>query len=221
MTTPQPRLLIIGAGGFGREVLAWAEDVLKATSSPEWTIGGFLDSNPHALVPFGIDLPIVGDPATYQPQSHDRFVCAIGDPQIKLKVARGIQSRGGQFVNVIHPTAYVGPRCRMGNGNILCPQAMMTCDASLGDFVTLNFRASVAHDAQVGSGCTINGFADVTGGVRIGEGVLLGSHAAITPRAVVEDGARVGAGSVVIRHVKAGQTVLGVPASAGLFRSDD
>ena len=37
-------LVIVGAGGFGREVLAWARQAVEP-----WTVRGFLDDNPGAL----------------------------------------------------------------------------------------------------------------------------------------------------------------------------
>jgi sugar O-acyltransferase (sialic acid O-acetyltransferase NeuD family) len=205
------RLLIIGAGGFGREILAWAEDVQRAGTA-DWSVFGFLDANQQALDGFDIDQPIVGDPATYQPSAGDCFVCAIGDPKIKLDVCRALQERGANFINLIHPTAIIGPRCILGTGTILCPFAAITVDAMLGDFVTLNLRAGVGHDVIVGHGCTLNAFCDVTGGAKLGDGVFLGSHAVIAPRVHVGEFAKVGAGSVVVRRIKDYASVMGVPA---------
>jgi sugar O-acyltransferase (sialic acid O-acetyltransferase NeuD family) len=208
------KLIIIGAGGFGREILAWAEDAQNASdkAGDDWEVYGFLDGNQEALSGFDIDLPIVGDPATHQPTSDERFVCAIGDPQTKLDVCRALVARGAQFINLIHPTALIGPRCEFGVGTILCPFAAITVDAHLGNFVTLNLRAGIGHDVQVGDGTTLNAFCDVTGGAKLGEGVFLGSHAVVAPRVSVGNYARVGAGSVVVRRVKPNSSVMGVPA---------
>lgn len=218
------KLIIIGAGGFGREILAWAQDVQRDESasnaddsesnpqSLDWEVAGFLDGNSDALSNFDIDIPIVGDPSSYQPNDDERFVCAIGDPATKLSVCQTLIERGAQFVNLIHPTALVGPRCELGIGTILCPFAAVTVDARLGDFVTLNLRAGIGHDVVVGKGSTLNAFCDVTGGAVLGEGVFLGSHAVIAPRVTVGDYARVGAGSVVVRRVKPNSSVMGVPA---------
>jgi sugar O-acyltransferase (sialic acid O-acetyltransferase NeuD family) len=205
------RLLIIGAGGFGREVLQWAQD-LQAQGDVDWEVAGFLDANPQAFGNFDIDLPVLGTPESWLPSAGDRFICAIGDPSIRLRICRVLQERGAEFVSLIHPSAIVGSRCHIGKGTILCPGVTVTVDATIGDFVILNVRACVGHDAHVGDGCTVNDFCDITGNAKLGEGVFLGSHSSVTPSASVGDYARVGAGSVVVRRVRANTTVMGPTA---------
>lgn len=204
------RLLIVGAGGFGREVLSWARDAQSAQGG--WQIAGFLDTNPKALEGFPCPAEILGDPLTYQPGDDDLLVCAIGDPATKLQVCRDLQARGGRFPTLIHPTAVIGGDCRIGEGSLLCPGAVITANVTLGDFVMLNVYATVGHDAVIGAGCTLSAHTDVTGNARLGEGVFLGSHAVVLPGAQVGDYAVVGAGSVVLRNVRARTTVVGVPA---------
>lgn len=206
------RLLIVGAGGFGREVLAWAEDVANAADRPPWSDVAFLDGDPNALDGYRVDNQIVGDPDTHAPSGDEVFACAIGDPAAKLRVCRSLRDRGARFTTLVHPTAMVGPRCRLGEGVVLCPQATLTVDVTLGDFVALNARAGVGHDAVLGDGCTVSAYCDITGRCRLGEGVFLGSHAAMLPGSTAGEYARVAAGSVVYRRVAPHATVSGAPA---------
>lgn len=204
------RLLIVGAGGFGREVRGWVAQAGGALVECDKI--AFLDKNPAALDGYSVDDPIIGDPAMYAPQEGDLFICAVGDPATKLLLCRQLVARGARFVTLLHPSAVVGPRCSVGTGCIICPQVVLTADVTLGDFVTVNVCATIGHDARVGQGCTISGHSDVTGFAVLGEGVFLGSHASVLPGAKVEDYAVVGAGSVVIRRVPRYSTVVGVPA---------
>ncbi|HJQ68486.1 MAG TPA: acetyltransferase [Blastocatellia bacterium] len=204
------RLLIIGAGGFGREVMGWASHANR--DRRDWEVGGFLDSNPKALDGYGREVGIVGDPLTYTPSDTDLFVCAIGDPATKLRVCKELKERGASFLTLIHPTAVVGLDCVIGEGCVLCPGAVVTTNVTLGSFVCLNVYSTVGHDAVIGDGCTLSAHTDVTGFARLGEGVFLGSHASILPNATVGDYAVVGAGSVVLRKVRPRSTVVGVPA---------
>jgi sugar O-acyltransferase (sialic acid O-acetyltransferase NeuD family) len=203
-------LLIVGAGGFGREVLAWTEDIPE--ESRNWRVAGFLDKNPQTVNWRHSPLPVMGDPDTYLPAEGDRFICAIGDPATRWRLCDNLRCRGAKFINLIHPTAVVGPDCQLGEGTILCPYAVLTVNVTLGDFVVLNLHATVGHNARIGHATTLSCHSDVTGYADVGDQVLLGSHATVLPSVVVGNHATIGAGSVAVRRVRANSTVVGVPA---------
>jgi len=199
--------IIVGAGGFGREMLAWVRQSLAAPS-----VKGFLDDNLQALDGFAKDVPVLGTTQHYKPREDDVFVCAMGQVENKRTCMERILERGGVFINVIHASAVVGENISFGQGVNLCPHAVVGSDARLGDFVTLNFHSTVAHDAVVGRWTQLHCHVDITGGVVLGERVTVGSHASILPGVRVGDGAVIGSGAVVMRDVAAGTTVFGVPA---------
>ncbi|MGA3098744.1 MAG: acetyltransferase [Bryobacteraceae bacterium] len=204
------RLLIVGAGGFGREVLGWAQDAGPTQS--DWIIGGFLDANPRALDGYPQETRVLGDPCTFAASPDDVFICAIGDPTRKLQIARDLRVRGAKFINLSHPTALRGSNCRFGVGCIFGLYSTVTANVEIGDFVTVNAHSSVGHDVVLGDGCTLSAHCDVTGFAVLGEGAFMGSHACVLPGAKVGDYAKVGAGSVVLKRVRAYATVMGVPA---------
>lgn len=204
------RLLIVGASGFGREVLCWLSDMPE--EKRDWEIAGFLDTNPLALKGYACSYPILGDPLNFDLQEDDRLVCAIGDPKTKLRLCGELKKRGGKFFTLIHKTAVIGRHCKIGEGCVVCPGAVITTDVNIGNFVTVNVHATVGHDSVIGDGSTLSGHADVTGFTKLGKGVFLGSHASIIPNVQVGDFAVVGAGSMVVRKVKPDTTVMGVPA---------
>ena len=204
------RLFIIGAGGLGREVFSWLKQ--SPAWNTAWKFSGFLDDNPAALSGRRIPAEVVGGWADFARRPSDQFVCAIGDPQTRLKIGRELRARGALFPTVQHPTSIVGEDCHFGAGCILCPGAVISTNVVLGDFVLVNVYATVGHDARIADGVTLSGHTDITGAVVLGEGVFVGAHAAILPRAEVGAGAKIGAGSVVLRKVAAGATVMGVPA---------
>ena len=200
-------LVIIGAGGFGREMLAWARQSVVG-----WSVKGFLDDNPRALDGFSKDVPILGPLAGYQPDPNDAFICALGRIEFKRQCVARVLAAGGIFTTVVHQTAVVGENSTLGNGVILCPHAVVSSDARVGDFVTVNTHSTVAHDAVIGRWSQLHCHVDLTGGVVLGEGVTVGSHACILPGIKVGDGAVIGAGSVVTRDVPPGVSVFGAPA---------
>ena len=203
-------LLIIGAGKFGREVYAWARQSREYETS--WNIKGFLDCRPEILNGLKYDVPIISSAEDYSPQSDDLFVCAIAEPNIKKTLCEIIKRRGGLFCNIVHPTVVMGENVKLGVGVILCPYAVISCDAEIGDFVSINLHTAVGHDVKIGDCCQINPHTSLGGGAILKAGVTIGSNVCILPDAVVEEGSVVGAGSVVLRRVPPHHTVFGVPA---------
>ena len=201
------RIVIIGAGGFGREMLAWVRQ-----STAGIAVKGFLDDNLAALERFAKDVPVLDRVEDYAPAPDDLFVCAMGRIKYKRACVERMLARGGVFTSVVHASAVVGEDVELGCGVILCPHTVVGSDARLGDFVTINLHSTVAHDAVIGRWTQLHCHVDITGGVVLGESVTVGSHASVLPGVRVGDGAVIGAGAVVMRDVPAGVTVFGVPA---------
>ena len=205
------KLLIIGAGGFGREVLEYARDIQEAGQA-DWEIGGFLDDNLKALDHYSYEYQVVDTIKDHTISDAYVYLCAIGDPKTKLAIGRKFLEDGANFINLIHPTAYIGRTSKMGINVVLCPGSKITTDVTLGNFVAVDVNAVCSHDSKIGDGCTISHFCDITGFASLGEGVFLGSGACICPSVSVGDYARIGAGSVVLKDVGAGELAYGVPA---------
>ena len=204
------KLYIVGAGGFGREVLCWLRDLDAAEHG--WKIEGFLDDNPHALDGLDVDVRVVGAASDFEPSSDDCFVCGIGAVAAKRQVCGALLARGARFLTVIHPTAVLGERVRLGDGVVLCPNVTLTCDIELGAMAMINCHSSAGHDVRVGAWSTVSAHCDLTGFTELGEAVFLGSGARVIPGKRVGASAVVGAGAVVIRDVEAGAKVFGNPA---------
>lgn len=203
-------ILLVGAGGFGREALCWLRDVLP--QHPDWSVTGFLDASPTALEGYCKGLPILGDPATWQPEPDQKFICAIGDPNIKRRVCEPLEQRGAAFATIVHPTAVVGCDVRIGDGTVVCPKAVITTDVRIGKCVTVNVGSTIGHDAEVGDWCTLSGHAEVTGFARLQDGVFLGAHAVVLPGITIGSNTKVAAGSVVYRNARSNTTLFGAPA---------
>jgi sugar O-acyltransferase (sialic acid O-acetyltransferase NeuD family) len=203
------KLLIVGAGGFGRELYIWASQ--HPDCGQAWELEGFLDDNPQALQPFGSFAPVlplsghVVDPANL-------YLCGLGLPPVKEKLLQPLLAAGANFLTFIHPRALVGDRVKLGRGVVLCPGAIASADIVLGDFVMLNLHTTIGHDASIGDWSTLSAHCDVTGRVQVADRVFMGSRVSIIPGLSVASGATLGAGAVVIRDVPAGVTVVGNPA---------
>jgi len=205
------KLLIIGAGGFGREVLEYARDIEEAGRA-EWEITGFLDDNLNALDSYSYDYKIIGTIEDHKVSEEYVYICAIGDPETKMKIGKKLSKEGAVFINIIHPTAYLARNCKIGKNVVLCPGSVVTTDVVLGDFVALDVNSICSHDVSVGDGCTISHFCDLTGFTKLDDGVFLGSGVSVCPGVKIGAYAKIGAGSVVLHDIRPGELAYGVPA---------
>jgi sugar O-acyltransferase (sialic acid O-acetyltransferase NeuD family) len=202
-------IIIVGAGGFGRELLQWIKDINEVKKG--WNIKGFIDDNPNALDGLECDYSVIGSIKEWQPSDKEVFACAIANPAIKEKVINLLKANGAIFESIIHPTATIGSINDIGEGFVAYPNSCITVNARIGKFVTL-LNSGIGHDAQIGDFSTISSYCDITGGVKIGKKVFLGSHATIVPGRKIGDNAYIGAGSVVVNNIKENIKVMGNPA---------
>lgn len=202
------RCLVVGAGGCAREVLSWALHIRQN----DWQMAGFLDADPNALAGENFSWPVLGDPGTWMPAADEIFISGLGDPETRLRVCGGLQSRGASFVTVVHPSVIQALNVEIGEGCVIAPNVVISANARIERFTFINIAASIGHDSHTGEGSTISCHCDVMGYVSIGRGCFLGSHSCVLPRKKVGDFAIVGAGSAVVRNVPARTTVMGVPA---------
>lgn len=202
-------IIIVGASGFGREVLRLIENINEAR--PTWNILGFLDDNPNALDGVECEYRIIGSIQQWQPKDSQYLACALAFPGVKKKVVELLKERGAEFATLIHPNAVVNPRSTIGEGTIITNNCSISDNAHVGFFCTI-LGSGVAHDATVGDYSTLSGKCQLNGHVECGSMVYMGCGVLVAPSVKIGDGATVGIGSVVISKVKAGTKVFGNPA---------
>jgi len=201
-------IVIVGAGGYGREVYSWAKD---SFSKEQYKIKGFLDDNPRILDNYDMDVGIIGNLNSYEIKNQDRFLFAIGDIDIKKRLIVKMKKRGAKFLTLIHPTAIMANTTKIREGVIICPFCLVSDNVLLEDFVMLNIYSSCGHDAKVGSYCILSPYATLNGFVILEDEVFLGTHTTVIPYKRVGYKSKISANSVVMRDVPPNKIVFGVP----------
>ncbi len=202
-------LIIVGAGGMGRELLQWIKDI--NTVEPEWNILGFIDDNDKALDEKKCDYRIIGSISEWDVKDDQYFAMAIAEPTTKEKVVRILKNRGAEFATIIHPKARIGQFNEIGEGSVLYPDASLSVNIKIGSFVTL-LGSTVGHDAEIGDFSSIMGNCNINGNVKIGKRVFFGCQVITVPSRKIGDDAYVGAGSVVMTNIRKNSKVMGYPA---------
>jgi sugar O-acyltransferase (sialic acid O-acetyltransferase NeuD family) len=218
-------LVIIGAGGHGREVRSYVEDLVRQgepirlvgfvdEKKPRgmWAgveiLGGFEDLEAFLRLPQGCVLhyiTAVGDNATRQ--------CLVRKAE---RVPRNVKCAAGNLVawTLRHPMAIVGDGVEVGEGSCLAPGSIVTTRVRIGKHCIVNVNASISHDCAIGDFVNVNPGAVICGNVRIGEGCYIGAGATVIDGVSIGEWTVVGAGAVVIDDLPPRVTAVGVPARA-------
>ena len=205
-------LVIVGAGGFGREVLQYARDAHALGRCPEPI--GFVDDSPEALAGYDVGLPVLGGLASLGDLARHSFVVGVGEPGVRRRLVERIRVVGGELVSVIHPSAYVPPSARIGPGSVVAPMAVLAVDSRIDEDVVVNAYACVGHDSLIGAHSVLAPFSTTNGFAQVGDTCLLGTHSSVAMGVAVGRYSKVASGAVVQRDVPAGSLALGIPAAS-------
>lgn len=205
-------LIIIGVGGYAREVYWHAQDSLGY--GEDWDIKGFLDGDiklpedEYRKLP----LPLLGEVGAYNIEEGDVFICAIASPAGRKKLVEIMLASGAKFINLIHKTAIIHGTAKIGIGNIIGHFSTIHDNSVLGDYIVLNGRDGIGHDAVVGDYSSLMGVVSINGYAVVGKGTFWGTNSVAMAHSKIGDDAYVGVGSVVFKRVARRQRVFGNPA---------
>jgi sugar O-acyltransferase (sialic acid O-acetyltransferase NeuD family) len=207
-----PSLLLVGAGGLAREVLAYVGDIGHHDVQ-------LLDDNPELR---GRDVggtPVVGATALL-PELLDRHPAAVVSlclgsprrPELRAAVATRLDLPPGRWATLVHPSALLQGRTSVGEGSTVLAGVIATADVTIGAHCVLMPACVLTHDVVLGTGATLAAGVRLSGNVHVGAGAYLGSGVTVREGVHIGAGAVVGMGSVVLADVPAAEVWAGNPA---------
>jgi sugar O-acyltransferase (sialic acid O-acetyltransferase NeuD family) len=213
VTTP---LVVVGAGGFGRETIDVILAINRKRSTPEFDLLGVVDSHPSPTNLTQLELlgvPWLGTVEEWLAAGPAaNYVIGIGNPVVRDRVVAMFAAKGLNAATLIHPAAVVGSLSVVGVGSVVCAGAQISTNVALGDHVHVNPSVTIGHDSKIFDFASINPGAIVSGDVIVGSRVLIGAGAVVLQGLRIGDGAVIGASACVVKDVGSNQTVKGVPA---------
>jgi len=204
------RLVVVGGGGFGREVLEiiWAIN----RRSPTWQVVGVVDDDDAPERKAAVEAlgsRLIGRVSDL-PATDSAAVIAIGSPAVRARIDRTFPSV--EWASLIHPDTSLGRDVRLGPGTIVASGSRLSTAIRAGRHLHVDQNATVGHDVTMGDCVRLNPQSCVSGTVTIGSQALIGASAVILDGRTIGPGAVIGAGAVVTHDVAQGSVVKGVPA---------
>lgn len=212
-------LVVVGAGGFGREVLDVVDAVNAAADTPVWTIAGVVDDGPtdanlahlrsRGVTHLGTTADLLISNGSSRPT---HYVVGVGNPPVRRTIAERLDAAGLAAATLLHPTVTRGHDVDVGPGSVLCAGVRLTTHIRIGRHVHLNLNATVGHDTKIGDFVSVNPLASISGDCVLDDEVLVGVSGVILNGLRVGRGSVVGGSACVVKDVPAEVVVKGVPA---------
>lgn len=215
MSAAKP-LLLVGAGGLAREVLATVRAGGSAVDADSgWAVAGFLDDDParHGRLIDG--LPVLGgvDAIADRPDAYV-VICTAStrDQGSRKRITERLGLPPERYATIVHPAASVARGTEIGAGSVLMANVVVTAPQEIGSHAVVMPHVTITHDDEIADFVTFASRVALSGSVTVGEGAYLGSGALIREGLKIGAWALIGMGAVVLEDVPEGQVWVGNPA---------
>jgi sugar O-acyltransferase (sialic acid O-acetyltransferase NeuD family) len=209
-------IVVLGAAATSHSIMDALESVNQL--QPAWNILGFVDDNPalHGTEVYGYGV-LGGSELVLKPEFRYASVVIGVANEGQLLIRKKISERLGlppeRYPVIVHPSASVSPKARLGPGCVVLFGTRCSGGAKLGSHVVVLEGSCIGHDCEISSFATVCCHATVGAYVRMGEGAFISTGAHLRVGISVGAESKVGMGSVALRNVPAGKTVFGNPAA--------
>lgn len=200
-------IILLGAGGFAREVTWLIED--NNSVSPEWNILGYVANESSPLLKY----PVLGnDDWLLSYEKEVNVVCCTGSSELREKIIRKYSGKKNiYFPSLISRHAIIGENVIVEPGTVICAGTIITVNVRIGKHAILNLDCTVGHEAILEDFVTLYPSVNVSGNVTIHNNTEIGTASAIIQEVEIGEHTIIGAGSAVVRNIPAWSTAVGVP----------
>ena len=202
-------LIIIGAGGVGREVSLIVEQLNYLEDT--WNLIGFIDDDIKMFGEVINGYSVIGGIETLNSYNEECYiVIAIANYKVKKSIVDKLNNRL-PFATIIHPKVWIHDFMIVGEGSIIYEGTIITSNVNIGKHVIISPKCGIGHDSIIKDYTSLLWNVNISGADIIEEGVLIGSGATVIQNKTIGKGSIIGAGSVVINDIPSNSTVVGVP----------
>ena len=193
-------IIIIGAGGLGKEILS----TLLACNKIEhqYEILGFVDDNKKLSKNFN-NYTILGDIDWLLSSNYSSVGCivATGDPKIRKKIINRLDNKKFFFPKIIHPSVIISEFTKISEGTVIQAGSIISSNIEIGEHTLINVNVTIGHDCKIGNFVTIGPGCNISGENIIENDVFFGNGVNTKDKLSVGESSFIGAGSIIGKNI--------------------
>ncbi len=206
-TMNQKKICIVGAGGFGREILcSFKEDFIAAGISLENIV--FMDDSPDFLGSSVLNIPVI----SFKDFDSNKYevLIAVGDPKTRKKIVERFPSET-TYITLMHSHSTMMDLSSIGEGSVVTTGSILTTNITIGKHAHINLNSTIGHDCVIGDFFTTAPGVNISGECIIGDCVYMGTNASIRNGISICDNVTIGMGAVVTKSITQEGVYVGNP----------
>lgn len=186
------KLIIVGAGGFGRTVLEFASRNYDCAFADDGMEAGTVVDGAAVLGSIsGIQDYI---------ENYKALVVAIGNNKLRETVYLKAKEIGFKFPNIVCNNVYISPYAKVGAGCVFMNNVCIQNNATIGDGVILNPGVEAHNGSQIGNYSLIYTNSVVRTYATLGNRVWVGSNVTISNEISIPDDYKIEDGQSITRQ---------------------
>lgn len=141
-------IVIIGAGGIGREAAWIIEEIDKVEN--KLRLIGFVDDNRSMWGQNLNGYEVLGGLNTlYSLKNKPQVIVAIANCKVKKAIVENLKGNF-EFATLIHPSVSVSSYVKIGKGTLIYPGVILTVNTTIGNYVLIIGNCGIGHDTEIG-----------------------------------------------------------------------
>lgn len=192
-------IVIIGAGGIGREV-AWIIEEINEVN-PTWNIIGFVDDNNEMCgKEFNGYRVLGGLDILDKLESKPEVIVAIANCVVKKDIVARLNGKF-DFATVVYPTVRVSKFVEIGQGTIIYPGVILTVNTKIGNHVVISGNCGIGHDTVIGDYSSMLWGSSFSGFDVVEEECFIGVGTKVAKGVSIANSRRISTGGIVVEDV--------------------
>lgn len=204
-------MLVVGAKGFAKEVLEILHQ--NGLTTDLCFYDDVNSDDPTSLFDQFKILKNEEEACNYFKNIDKNFTIGIGNPNLRYQLYEKFKKIGGEFSSTISKKALIGSfNVEIAKGCNILPGVQISNSVKIGIGNIIYYNCVITHDVIIGDFCEISPSVNILGHAKIGNFVNIGTGAVIFPGISLGDNSVIAAGAVVRENVPQKTMVAGIPA---------